>query len=57
MFWNNMSFGLLCRSMKKMKLNQSFKVKLNEFSISVMNVGKEAHSAPLVFTLFCFDVQ
>lgn len=30
MSWNDMSFGVPCKNVNKMKVNQGFKVKLNE---------------------------
>lgn len=61
MFWNDTSFGVLCKNVNKMKVNQGFKVKLNELrSFFYMNVGKEAHFVPLwekMLTLFCCDNQ
>lgn len=30
MLWNDTSLGVLCKNVNKIKLNKSFKVKLNE---------------------------
>lgn len=54
--WNDTSFGLLCKNVNKMKIHQSFKVKLNEFR-SFFHEGGQGSTFCAIMGENCFDNQ